>query len=212
MPAASTSPRPFQPGHPLRCHLRRAVGLDRNPLCRSADRARSRLVVTAVLLAVLSVVAALATARILLHDMRAEAQRTTAHRHQVTATTLEAAADTGGQPLGTAQTGATWTMAGESLSGTVKVPGGTPQGTKVPLWVDDVGAPAEPPLSESQMAVSAASYGLIALAGAGTLSGAVLVLRRGVLDHRAAAAWENDWELVEPLWSGRSDRPGTGER
>ncbi|MEV7182232.1 hypothetical protein [Kitasatospora sp. NPDC093679] len=212
MPAAFTSPRRSRPGHPLRCHLRRAAGLDHNPLCRRADRARSRLVVTAVLLAVLSVAAALATAQVLLHDMRAEAQRTAAHRHQVTATTLAAATDTSGQPLGTAQTRATWTVAGDSRTGTVKVLSGTPQGAQVPLWVDDAGAPTEAPLGESQMAVSAASYGLITLAGAGTVFGVVLVLCRGVLDRRAAAEWEDDWELVEPFWSGRTGRPGTGER
>ncbi|MEV6211609.1 hypothetical protein [Kitasatospora sp. NPDC051914] len=35
---------------------------------------------------------------------------------------------------------------------------------------------------------------------------------RRALDRRAAGAWEADWALVEPRWSGRSDRPGTGGR
>ncbi|MEV6211848.1 hypothetical protein [Kitasatospora sp. NPDC051914] len=211
MPAASTSPRPSEGGHPLRRHLRRAAGLDHNPLCRRTDRARSRLLLGAVLLAVLSVVAALVTAQVLLNDMRADARRTAEHRHRATATTLAAAVGTPGQSLGTAQARATWATAGGDRTGTVRVPSGTPEGAKVPLWVDDAGAPAGLPLRDDQMAVSAAGYGLIVLAGAGTLSAVLLVLRRGILDHRAAAAWDDDWNLVEPRWSGRTNRPGTGE-
>ncbi|MEW1908116.1 hypothetical protein AB0442_06600 [Kitasatospora sp. NPDC085895] len=210
MSAASMSPRPSEAGRPVLRHLRRAAGLDRNPLCRTADRARSRLLVGAVLLAVLSVAAALVTAQVLLHDMRADARRTAPHRHQVTATTLAAAVDTGDRPLDAATARATWTLAGATRTGTVTVPSGTPQGTQVPIWVDDAGAAAEPVPPDSQLAVSAASYGLMALAAAGTVSTAVFVLRRGVLDHRAADAWEDDWTAVEPLWSGRTDRPGTG--
>ncbi|MEU2632932.1 hypothetical protein ABZ641_39045, partial [Kitasatospora sp. NPDC007106] len=84
-------PAPSEAGRPVLRHLRRAAGLDRNPLCRTADRARSRLLVGAVLLAVLSVAAALVTAQVLLHDMRADARRTAEHRHPATATTLAAA-------------------------------------------------------------------------------------------------------------------------
>ncbi|MEV8098531.1 hypothetical protein [Kitasatospora sp. NPDC085879] len=212
MPAASTSPRRAAAGRAFRRHLRRAAGLDHNPLCRRADRARSRLLVATVLLAVLSVAAALVTAQVLLHDLRVDARRTAEHRHRVTATTLAAAVGDPDRPLGTAHVRATWTAAGADRTGTVEVPGGTPQGAEVPLWVDDAGSPAQPAPPDSQLAVSAAGYGLIALAGAGTVSAVVLVLRRGVLDHRAADAWEGDWDMVEPLWSGRTDRPGTGER
>ncbi|MCU7826459.1 hypothetical protein [Kitasatospora sp. DSM 101779] len=208
MPAASTGPCRPEAGRPVRSHLRRAAGLDHNPLCRRVDRARSRLLVGAVLLAVLSVAAALVTAQVLLHDMRADARRTAEHRHPATATTLATAAGIPGRPLDTVGAPATWTVAGANRTGTVAVPSGTPQGTKVPIWVDDAGTVAEPAPADSQLAVSAASFGLMALAAAGTVSTAVFVLRGGVLDHRAADAWEDDWTLVEPLWSGRTDRPG----
>ncbi|WP_052391135.1 hypothetical protein [Streptomyces sp. NRRL B-24484] len=160
----------------------------------------------------LSAAAALITAQVLLHDMRADARLIAEHRHQVTATTLAPTGDTAGQPLGTAQTRATWTVAADTRTETVKVPSGTPQGTNVPLWVDDDGAVASPPPADTRIAVSAATCGLITLAGTSTVFAGVLLLRRRVLDHRAAAAWESDWERVEPLWSGRTDRPGTGER
>ncbi|WP_431682485.1 Rv1733c family protein [Kitasatospora sp. KL5] len=211
--ARRTRLAPATRGRPFRRHLCRAAGLEHNPLCRPTDRSRSRLFLAALLLAVLSVASAVAVSQLLLNGMRADAHRTAEHRHRVTATTVAAAVREPGQQAGSARAEAEWTLPGTGgRVGTVDAPLGAPTGTKVPLWVDDDGAPAAPPRSDGELVASAASYGLVVLSGAAAVSAAACTARRRALDRRADGAWEADWALVEPRWSGRSDRPGTGGR
>ncbi|MDH6574523.1 DUF3592 domain-containing protein [Kitasatospora sp. MAP5-34] len=200
-------------------HLRRAVGREPNPLCRPVDRSRSRLLLSVPLAAALSLALATLVALALLAGMRADARQTAQHRHQVTATTVAAAVD---NPVGTtAQAQARWVYppAGGQTGGqtgghsaVIDVPSGAVAGTPVAIWVDDSGNPAAPPRPDSELQVSAAIYGLGALSGTLVLVRVGYVARRSALDRRAERAWEPAWELVEPVWSGRSRRPENGER
>ncbi|MEV6327762.1 hypothetical protein [Streptomyces sp. NPDC051909] len=140
------------------------------------------------------------------------------HRHRVTATTTEPAQD----PPGAARYGAApravahavWSYPKDvDRSGTVDVPPRTPRGQRVPLWVDDTGTPARPPGGAAERALTSVSGGTVAAgAVAACGAGALLLVRRRARDRRYAA-WEREWEQVEPLWSGRLRRggPGTGD-
>jgi len=195
-------------------HLRRATGLEHNPLCRRTDRARSRLLFGAGLALALSLALATAVALVLLRGMESDARQTAQHRHRVTATTLSAAVDDPEQVAAPARAEASWEYpsAGQHR-GVVEVPSGTDTGSAVPVWVDDRGAPAAAPRSAADIAVFAGGYGAGALAGLWTATWIGYVLRRRSLDRRADLAWEPEWEQVEPLWSGRSRRrPEAGDR
>ncbi|WP_354643825.1 hypothetical protein [Kitasatospora camelliae] len=215
MPAASASHPPRATRTPLARHLRRAVGRDGCPLCRPVDRARSRLLLSALLALLLVVALAVVVALASLATLRTEAREAAQHRHRVTATATSTAAEDPGPASLAAHAQAVWTdPQGVTRSGSIEAPAGTAVGEQVPLWIDDQGAPAESPRSTAETALFATGYGLgtLVLGSAAIASGCAV--RRRILDRRAERAWEPDWELVEPLWSGRGrrGRPEAGER
>ncbi|MCX4744365.1 hypothetical protein OG455_02345 [Kitasatospora sp. NBC_01287] len=211
MSTASVPRRHRGNGTPLARQLRRALGHDENPLCRSVDRSRSRLLLALAAGLVLALAVGALVALLLLGGMRAHARQVGAHLHPVTATTLSAATDSPTRSLWSAQANASWAYPGASAhTGVIGVPAGTAQGSRLPLWVDDSGGPASPPPPDSELATAAALYGIGALAGVGAVSWVGYQLRRRCLDRRAERAWEPDWERVEPLWSGRGHWRETG--
>ncbi|MGW6396151.1 Rv1733c family protein [Streptomyces sp. NPDC055103] len=137
-----------------------------------------------------------------------------AHRHQVTATTTGPAKEPpvatryGSKPQAVAP--AVWEQP-ENVrrSGSIHVPSRTPEGRAVTIWVDDSGSPARPPGSAADRALTSMSGG-VAAAGVTGVTGAavVLLVQRRTEGHRLAA-WEREWEQVEPVWSGRLRR-GSG--
>ncbi|MFE1949662.1 hypothetical protein ACFW9D_04245 [Streptomyces sp. NPDC059524] len=152
-------------------------------------------------------------------DGQAQSQRA-AHLHHVTAVTTAAAGTLpepgsryGVQPRSVVP--ARWEQpAGVPRAGKIDVPLGTGKGATVPLWVDDTGAPAQPPGTVAGRALGALSGGALVTATAGlTMLGCLRLARRRTERH-LLAAWEREWEEVEPVWSGRPRRdcgPDTGE-
>ncbi|MFF0557987.1 hypothetical protein ACH4ZU_24870 [Streptomyces sp. NPDC020472] len=148
----------------------------------------------------------------------AEADRElAAHRHQVRATTTgpaeepPVAARYGSTPRAVAP--AVWEQPQNvRRSGTVHVPPRTPPGRTVTIWVDDAGTPARPPGSTADRALTSLSGGSVAAASAGGIGAGALLLVRRRTEARRLAVWEQEWEQVEPVWSGRLRRgsaPGT---
>ncbi|WP_051844956.1 hypothetical protein [Streptomyces globisporus] len=141
------------------------------------------------------------------------------HRHQVQATTTgpakdaPAAARYGAKPQGVAP--AVWEQPDHvRRSGTIHVPPRTPQGRTVTIWVDDTGTPARPPGSAADRALASLSGGSVAAASVGAIGAGALLLVRRRTEARRLAAWEQEWEQVEPVWSGRPRRgsaPGTDD-
>lgn len=184
-------------------HLRRAVGRDTGPLSRRSDRARSRLVIGFVLslpaALVLGVTAAWALENL---DARKEAQ----HRHRISATTVtvadrnEPATRSGLRHDATAEV--VWQYpAARQHTGTVEVSADTPVGRKVAIWVDDKGEQALAPHSDPD--ASAALAGLTTFMALTVASLGIYAVRTRRLEGRALAEWEEEWQEVEPHWSGR---------
>ncbi|MCX4744789.1 hypothetical protein OG455_04510 [Kitasatospora sp. NBC_01287] len=211
MPAAAVSHRHPYSRTPLARQLWRAVGQDHSPLCRPVDRARSRLLLTIMVTLALCVAFSTLLALTRMDGMVAQAHRTAQHRHQVTATTLATVG--GDDPASTATSAkAAWDYPqSDHRTGFVPVPAGTAPGVRVPLWVDDSGNPAAPPLPDGRLETTAGMDGLVVLAVTGAAVWTGYAVRRRVLDRRAECGWEHGWEQVEPLWSGRGRRPENGE-
>jgi hypothetical protein len=193
-----------------RQHLRRAVGADRNPLCRSIDRAYSRNAVGLVAALIASVLLALLAGALVLRAQQATARWESAHRHQAMATTLGPATSGGsGTEFGYSgdRARAAWTYPGSArATGWVEVPPGTPAGRTLPVWLDDAGRPAAAPRTGVMLVGQAALTGIGVLGGLTSVSVATAGLRSRVLDRRAASSWEAAWRQVEPQWSGRRRR------
>ncbi|MFF0425116.1 hypothetical protein ACFYUJ_11905 [Streptomyces sp. NPDC004520] len=137
-----------------------------------------------------------------------------AHRHQVRATTTARSEDPptavrpGAEPQSVAP--AVWEYPDHvRRSGPVHVPPRTPQGRAVTIWVDDSGAPARPPDTTADLALSAIAGGTAVAGAAGATAAGALALVRRSTEGRRLAVWEREWEQVEPVWSGRLRR-GSG--
>lgn len=186
-----------------RTWLRRAAGRDANPLRRSTVRTRVRLLAWAALLApALAVSAAVATAAD--QTARHTAAVHAPHRHAVSASTLAAAPPAPSSSYdwpADRKVPAQWRYPADRVrTGTISVPEGAAQGTVVRIWVDDTGRLARPPRTTDDIAFASIMRGVAALAALMPACWcAYAVFRR----RRVAAAWERDWERVEPGWSGR---------
>ncbi|WP_148003753.1 hypothetical protein [Streptomyces sp. adm13(2018)] len=142
-----------------------------------------------------------------------------AHRHQVQAMTTGPAKDppritrSGATPEAVAP--AVWEHPDDvRRTGTIQVPARTPEGRTVTIWVGDTGAPARPPVSAADRALTALAGGTLAAAAVGAIGAGSLGLVRRRTEARRMVAWEQEWEQVEPVWSGRLRRgsaPGTDD-
>ncbi|MDQ4118619.1 MAG: hypothetical protein M3235_16890 [Actinomycetota bacterium] len=147
------------------------------------------------------------------HDGMADRARTEAgDREQTWAVLVESAIIVGGDTGSpTATVPVRWTgRDGQERTGRTEVDGGLPAGSTVPVWVGRDGdlVPA-PVTSADAVAVAVLSGSAIALAwGAGcAVLGWVMFWCTA---RRFARSWEQEWERVEPEWSGRRPfRPET---
>ncbi|MFE2914826.1 hypothetical protein ACFXI0_07510 [Kitasatospora indigofera] len=200
----------------LRTHVRRAAGREPNSLGRRSDTQRSRLVVALTVALLLSFALALLTALAVLRAGQREARYEGQHHHHVTATTVAAAvADTTGSRSGVGgfHTQARWQFPpGVRGTGPVEVGSAVPAGTEIRIWVDDHGRRVSAPRPGTEIATTAVLTGTGAMT---LLSGVVLAaywLGNRRIDRGTAAAWAKEWEGVEPEWSGRPRRQGSGDQ
>lgn len=176
------------------------------PLVRPWDRWEARLLVTAILLAVVAVpVAGVLVSEVYVrHADLARAQQ--ADRTQVTAVVLADAGSfvAGGPAVQVAEVPALWRLPdGTERSGPVSVPAGTDQGARLPIWVDGAGEPVPPPLSAFNALTIALSVGLLGWLGVVLVLTLVVLAVHLALDRVRAAAWAREWET---LGQGRSGR------
>jgi nitrate reductase gamma subunit len=196
--------------------LLRGRRLDRNPLRRGSDRAET--VVLAALLAAFLAGAPFAahTAGSLAYATYGrEAQAQRAVLRQVPATLLQAPPTVtaipgaGVIPLGV---NARWRAPdGQLRTGLLFVPSGATAGSTVPVWVNQVGQLADPPLGRAQLATRAQ---LARELTAGTLAVVLIVigwLARRSLDRRRMAAWDADWLATGSRWTPRRLGPMGGD-
>lgn len=191
-----------------RTRCARRLGLDHNPLRRTADRVETgiRLAVVLLFLTViplLTVLAGRATDHMALREARV--QRAT--DHHITAVLTHAAPMVGTTDPYTAVE-VTWVSArwaapgGGARSGMILAAVGAGKGTTVPIWVDPSGQLTGPPVghrilvADVFIAVTITAFVLtVGLLG-------LQALACGLLDRRQINAWDAEWRAIGPLWTG----------
>ncbi|KUO19297.1 Rv1733c family protein [Streptomyces dysideae] len=100
-----------------------------------------------------------------------------------------------------------WTDGKDTVrTGTARVKSGTPDGATVRVWVDQDGNLASAPMNTLNARTTGWFVGGMAAVG---VAAGFFAVRAGVLlvlDRRRYAQWDAEWDLVEPLWSGRFRR------
>jgi hypothetical protein len=203
------------PGRPYR-----RIGLDHNPLRRTVDRVEAYIVLSIVAVAVFLLPCLTYLAGRTAYTGGVHAERIErAQRHRVQALVLADATTAAGRsaaqdlslPSRTVTSAgriflpARWTTADGTLhTGSILVDVRARAGTRIPVWTDLHGRPADPPQRRGQTMVdTAAAAAVIAVAGAALLT-VIRLLTRRILDRRRMAQWEDAWWRFEPRWSGRS--------
>jgi hypothetical protein len=188
----------------------RGLGVGRNPLRRRTDRVEALITLVTIILLVAAVpLATLVAGRQTDHLEVRHAQSVRAAEHQVTAVLLEPAPATGApDPYSSVQMAtvlARWQPPGQpARTGQVPAPAGTQAGRTVMVWVDASGTvTAAPPDHRS---IVGDVY--VACVATGLLSGVLVLascqLARRALDRRRLRAWDAEWQVAGPLWSGRA--------
>ncbi|OEU86943.1 hypothetical protein DB35_25500 [Streptomyces abyssalis] len=175
-----------------------------NPLKRRSDRAEAWAGLAAGL--IMAVTAPLTGA--LASDAVAGNLRDQPGLHRTSAVLREDAPTTDGVSTvsddPTVLTEVSWETAdGRSRSGRAPVETGTPEGTRVQLWLDGRGMPHQPPPDATEVSVESGAAGGAVAVGTCFLvgSGAWVVRRR--LDAGRDKDWEREWATVGPRWSKR---------
>ncbi len=182
---------------------RRLWGLwpDRNPLRRRCDRAEALILAGLVAAFVIGgPLAALAAGR-WAYDSSTRAERAELSAlHQVPAVLLTTA--TVQQAWSPATGRAWWTgPGGARRTGQVPAPAGSPAGTRVKVWVNAAGWPAEPLPRHSQIVGNAVLAAMVTVFTLALVLGGVGRLGRHLADRRRLAAWEIEWRATGPKWS-----------
>ena len=188
--------------------LRRLL-LGSGPLKRRSDRIQmvARLLVVLAFLAAPSVAVVVTDAT--KSHLEAVATAQAAERHQVRAVLLE---DAVGPPPAAYYEGApaqvtaraSWVPPeGGSRTGVVLVRTGAHAGTAVPVWVDDGGSLADPPLDRTEIPGTALSMAALALIGVPLAAWLLYALLCAALDTHRQRRWAQGWAAVEPVWVSR---------
>ncbi len=192
-------------GTPLAMRVRR-LWPDRNPLRRAADRAEfavAALLLVGLLAGVpLTALAAAHWAAASGHDT----EQAQARWRQVPAVLLhDASMPAGSSPylVPWPQVQARWASPAGPRTGMVDAPPGARAGSAVMVWTDRSGRLTGAPVTAAALASRVL---LAALTAPVALSVMLLVLwaYAGIfLDWRRMTAWDADWAMTEPQWSGR---------
>lgn len=176
----------------------------RNPLIRTSDRVefwmrRVLMIVLVVGLPLAGFVAGRATYKSSMLTVQAQS----ADRQQVGARVMSVSEHVGQM----AQAQVRWTDSrdtGRTVTALVKPD--TSEGSTVRVWVDRGGTVVGPPLTRTRAVADGWFVGGMAVT---SVAAGAFVTRAGmrhVLDRRRFAQWDAEWDLVEPMWTGRFRR------
>jgi hypothetical protein len=192
-------------GTPLAMLVRR-LWPDHNPLRRTADRAE--FAVVAVLLAAFVIgapVTALAAAQwAAASSMRSE--KAQAGWHRVPAVLLHDTPRLAGSlsfPAPVPQVRARWAGPAGPRTGKVYARPGARASSVVMVWTDRSGRLTGPPVPAATMADQVLLAAVSAPAALALVLVAVWVYASLILDRRRMAAWDADWSVTGPQWTGQ---------
>jgi hypothetical protein len=186
----------------------RLLGFDRNPLRRRTDRIEAVIRLAALVLLLVGVpMATLAVGRETDHLALRQAQAQQAADHKVTAVLLQQAPAAGvSDPYTSVQMTlvlARWQLPGQpSRTGQIMAPAGARAGSTVTAWVDASGAVTSPPPDHRAVAGDVCIAALVTCLVTSLLVLGSSALARRALDRRRLSAWDAEWRVTGPRWSG----------
>ncbi|MZF86002.1 hypothetical protein [Streptomyces sp. SID5643] len=177
-----------------------------NPLLRPSDRFETWIRRFLMLVLVFGLPVAALSAGLTAYESSMRTVRVQSAERQEATARLTSSVE-GATADGKQQAQVRWTDDnGKVRTGTTLVKSGTPEGATVPVWLDREGTITSPPMTTLTATTNGWFVGGMAAVGA---VGGFFALRGGtrrVLDRRRYAQWDAEWDLVEPLWSGRFRR------
>lgn len=180
-----------------------------NPMARGPDRLEAAAVLVAVVIWILAVPIVATGGTILWQQVSTDAAQQARTRTKTVAT-LDA--EPPGPVIGAygvparveAAVPAHWLATdGTVRSGSVTVGSDAGDAKQVPVWLDRAGNPVAPPIDTTAAAVLVVFSSVGAWLSLGVLLGTGWLVLRWRLNRRRLCAWDRDWALVEPIWSGR---------
>ncbi|GLZ27932.1 hypothetical protein Lesp02_01220 [Lentzea sp. NBRC 105346] len=181
----------------------------RNRLAGAGDRVEAAVLIGAVAVALLAVPIAGATGSEIYATQKVQAAGQQQTRHRAQAVLIENAppmigsAEKGGV-VESAPVAAAWRLPdGMTREGTVQAHYGAQAGATLPIWIDDNGDIADPPLTPQGAAINAIILALLLWGGmSGTMAVLYLVVRF-VHSRFRLRRWGAEWDRIAPEWTGR---------
>jgi len=187
--------------------LARKLGLDRNPLRRSADRAEAWIRIALVLAFLIGApLAAWGAGSWAKSVAPTAAHLQLAGEHRVPATLLRSVPGDSDQwfTVRFAWVKARFTVPrGPVRTGYVQAPVGSRAGSTVPVWLDRSGRSTAPPLPPSQVRGWVLMMTVLAPAALALLLLAMMGILGHILDRRRVASWGQAWSAIGPQWTRR---------
>lgn len=181
----------------------RRFGFGRNPLRRHTDRIESAIFLSALLVAVLVVPAAVAVGTAVQDASERAAAQRRAVLTEAPATTLEEVQSWSGAGSGVVMSWAKvgWTDAdGLPREGWSSVPIGTTKGSEVTIWLDPSGAISAPPRQPGESEAIGGAVGLTAAMVAWLVLIGLTRLAQVWLDRRRSRDLDREWEQTDHRW------------
>jgi hypothetical protein len=187
--------------------LARKLGLDRNPLRRSADRAEAWIRIALVLAFLIGAPLAAWGAGSWAESVAPTAAHLQlAGEHRVPATLLRSVPGDSDQwfTVRFAWVKARFTVPGGPVrTDFVQAPVGSRAGSTVPVWLDRSGRSTAPPLPPSQVRGWVLMMTVLAPAALALLLLAMMGILGHILDRRRVASWGQAWSAIGPQWTRR---------
>ncbi|MFI7061744.1 hypothetical protein ACIBL3_12225 [Kribbella sp. NPDC050124] len=183
--------------------LARRLGFCHSPLRRRADKIESAIILSALLVAVLAIPAAVAVGTAVQDASEHAADQRRALLTEVPARTLEDAETWSGAAPGVVMSWAKvgWAdAAGLPREGWSFVPVGTMKGSDVTIWLDPSGAVSPPPPQPGDSAAIGGAAGLAAVVVAWLVLIGLTRLALMWPDRRRSRDLDREWEQVDRRW------------
>ncbi len=206
------SSTPTMPAGGKRPTRRLALAVWGNPLARPTDRLEATVVIMLTLLWLLTFPIFAVVGSVLGSQATAVAAHQQQDRSRTTAELVQDAPafviSSQGIPISEqVPAAARWVAPdGSERTGTITVASKLRAGDHMPIWVDRTGAVTDPPIDPTAAGLLVAAGTAISwLIWGAALAGIAVGHRRFVI-RRRLAHWAEEWQGIEPLWSGR-ERP-----
>ncbi|GAB3276155.1 Rv1733c family protein [Parasphingorhabdus pacifica] len=175
----------------------RTVWPGSNPLRRGTDWFEACAVFGALMAMLVAVVLSVATSQMVLRNQLEQVRAEQANRHQVVAEVLTETEEQGSLARLVA---VRWGAPEDERFATVRVAASAEVGETIPIWLGPDEQPMPPPKTRAEASQASGTAGAGVLIGSAVVTGLALSGLSWWVNRRRLAAWEAEWEWIEPRW------------